>query len=258
MKRSILLPVTLVWLLVLMGLGYWSLRHGKATVKEQTTITSALPTVNAALGRIAGLLDPAQQVPVLGGYDRIGTTCNVTDVRSGQKYQRELDVYVAPGTEVALLARVRAQLPAGWKATLAGHQLDADAGDFVAVHGMLTTPGQITFTADTGCRPAPHPVVENTPPGDRTAVQSLLSVLHSTGTGWATHQLTCPSGGTLRTVSALAASPPGSVQAALRSQPGTVVLADGQRWAAGTGGRSGLVAVEQDSQLQVASTVLCQ
>src|SRR4051812_18173402 len=113
-----LVVATVVWGLVVLGLGYWSLRHGRPTAREQTTIGQALPTVDAALGDLAGALDPATAVPVLTGYVQVGQSCSVTVAREGARYERILYVYTKPGSEPALLKHVREALPERYKALL--------------------------------------------------------------------------------------------------------------------------------------------
>src|SRR5690349_14347855 len=52
-RRRWLIIVALAWALVVGVVGYLSSQHGKPTVREQTTIASARPTVDRAAGAVA-------------------------------------------------------------------------------------------------------------------------------------------------------------------------------------------------------------
>jgi hypothetical protein len=201
-----LIVAAVVWGLVVLGLGYWSLRNGPPTAREQTTIGEALPTVNAALGDLAGTLDEATAVPVLGGYVQVGQSCSVTVAREGARYERILSVFTRPGTEPALLKQVRNGLPERYRAELSkSNVLSADAGNFVSIRGGVTSPGQVRFTADTGCRPQNSQVRDTEPSAAaaaRAPVQAVLDKLQQGAATWLSYQTACPTGGTLWTVEA--------------------------------------------------------
>ena len=262
MKRTWIVVVA-AWAVVLGALAYWSLRTDKATVRDQTTIGQALPTVDAALGRIASLVD-SDRIEVLAGYARIGGDCRITVARSGARYQRVLDVYLREGDEGALLDKVKAGVPAGWKATVlhgTGVQaLQADAGNFVAIRGAMLVPGQVRFLADTGCRPMPHPIAAASP-GDataqRAAAQRVFDALKLAPGGWTTEEVACATGGTVRTVQATAPTAPSLLAPSLKSLPGTVVVARPELYAAGTPGKTGVVARAVDGHLVVAASTGC-
>jgi hypothetical protein len=221
-----LIVAAVAWGLVVLGLGYWSLRHGKPTAREQTTIGEALPTVNAALGDLAGTLDEATAVPALGGYVQVGRSCEVTVAREGARYERILSVFTTPGTEPALLKRVRDGLPERYKAELSkANVLSADAGNFVSIRGGVISPGQVRFTADTGCRPQNSDVREAEPSAAvtvRAPVQAVLDRLQLGTATWQTYMTACPSGGTLWTVEADVKGAPKSLVDTLK--PGTDAL----------------------------------
>src|SRR5262245_37831868 len=106
-----LLIVAVLWSLVIAGLAYYSLRTGRPTAREQTTIGSALPYVDAALGDFAAALDPATTVAALGGYTALSHDCRITMARSGWRYERVLTVYTSAGSEAGLLDRLAAGVP---------------------------------------------------------------------------------------------------------------------------------------------------
>lgn len=263
MKRTWVIVAT-AWALVLGGLAYWSLRHDRATVRDQTTIAQAMPTVDGALGRIASLVD-SDEIEVLAGYTRIGSSCKITAARDGARYQRVLDVYLREGGEAALLDKVKAGVPASWKTLVlhgAGVQtLQADAGNFVAIRGALLMPGQIRFIADTGCRPMPHPLTAASPgdaTAERDAAQQVFDALRVIPGGFVTEQLACATGGSVRTVQATAPAAPSSLVEPLRSRPGTVIVSRAELYASGTPGKPGIVARTVDGHLVVAASTGCQ
>jgi hypothetical protein len=255
-----LVVVAVVWGLVVLGLGYWSLRHGQPTAREQTTIGQALPTVDAALGDLAGVVDPATAVPVLTGYVQVGRSCSVTAAREGARYERILYVYTKPGTEPVLLKHVREALPERYKALLSkANVFSADAGNFVAVRGGVTAPGQVRFTADTGCRPQNSPVRENESPSadaSRAPVQAVLDTLKLAGVSWQTHRAACPTGGTLWTVEADVAGSPPSLTDALKPGPDAIVAR--KDLVAYRSGPAGVVVRSLNGGLTITSTTGCQ
>ena len=262
MKRT-WIAVVVAWAVVLGGLAYWAQRTGKPTVRDQTTIAQALPTLDAALGRIASLVD-GDQIEVLAGYTRLGGDCRITAARGGARYERVLDVYLREGGEGRLLDMVKAGVPAGWQTKVlhgAGVQtLWADAGNFVAIRGAMLIPGQVRFIADTGCRPMPHPVTAASPgdaPAERAAVLQVFDALKATPGGWTMTEVACATGGSVRTVQATAAAAPRSLVEPLKSQPGTVIVARPELYASGTPGRPGIVARTVDGRLVVAASTGC-
>ena len=258
MKRW-LVVAAVVWGLIVAGLGYYSIRHGKPTAREQTTIAEALPTVDAALGDLAATLDAATSVPVLTGYIEVGRSCSVTVAREGTRWERILYAYTKEGTEAALLKHVRDTLPERYKPFLTKTVLSADAGNFVAVRGGVTAPGQVRFTADTGCRPQNAKVREAEPSpsdGGRAPVQAVLDTLKLTGPSWQTHRIDCPIGGALWTVEADLPNAPKSLVGALKPDQGAVLgRADVVAYRAGA---AGVVVRAHDGALTVTSTTGCQ
>jgi hypothetical protein len=222
-----LIVAAVVWGLVVLGLGYWSLRHGRPTAREQTTIGEALPTVNAALGDLAGTIDAATAVPVLGGYVQVGQSCSVTVAREGARYERILYVFTRPGTEPALLKQVRNGLPERYRAELSkSNVLSADAGNFVSIRGGVTSPGQVRFTADTGCRPQNSKVRDAEPSAAaaaRAPVQAVLDKLQLGSGTWLAYETACPTGGPLWTVEADVKGAPKSLIDALKPDTDAIV-----------------------------------
>lgn len=261
MKRRWIIAGVAAWAVIVAGLALYSYRTGRPTAREQTTIAEALPTVDAALGRIHAALDQGSSVTALGGYRRTEAGCRVTSAREGTRFVRELTVYVRGSTERDALDRVRAALPAGYKAAVVHTDstdlFSADAGNYVAVRGRVSAPGEITFTADTGCRVQDAPVVEPTPPAPEAArapAQAVLDRLGRPASQWRTHRLTCPAGGALWTVEAVTS---GDAAAARTAVPAPAVVLDEPKVFAYRAEAAGVALRTQDGSLVVSSTTGC-
>ncbi|MEV4517312.1 hypothetical protein AB0K00_51205 [Dactylosporangium sp. NPDC049525] len=261
MKRRWIIAGTAAWVLVVAGLAYYSSRNDPPTSRDQTTIADGLPVVDTALARVAAALDPATSVPALGGYTRTDRSCRVTSAREGTRFERVLLVYVKQDTEPAVLDRVHNALPAAYQSHLVSgpstHLLTADAGDFVTLRGAVVKPGQVRFTADTGCRIQDAAVEEATPQSqtaNRAPVQAVLDTLKQTASQWRTHRLTCPGGGTLWTVEAVTT---GDGAAARTTVPATAVILDEPGLFAFRAGEAGVALRVEGDGLHITSTAGC-
>jgi hypothetical protein len=265
--RRWLVVVAVVWGLAIAGLGYYSMRTGRATAREQTSIGSALPVVDAALADVASTLDPSTTVAALSGYVELSHDCRITAIRDGARYERVLVVYTREGSEAAVLEQVAARLPARYHARVSRStkppMLFADAGNFVLVQGGVAGAGQVRVSADTGCRPLDAPVREpdtEAPSTDRAPVQAVLDSLHLRPERWRAHRVTCPRGGALWTVEAVTAAgtAPAKLPTALDgvTRGAAVVLARNDVYAYRTGTAAVAVRLANGS-LNVTSTVGC-
>jgi hypothetical protein len=195
------------WGLVLAaGIG-WALVHRTPTAREQTTVADAQPVVERATAQVATAASvDGHAVVAITGFDRVGE-CDVTVVRSGERYQRVVDASVAPGTEQALMERVAARLPAAYGATVHAGQaprLTGDAGLWVRLTGSIEGPGRVRFVVDTGaCRPLGNVATLEAHVGDRSPVQAVLDRLGVTPSRWDAFQAACPGGGSISTVEAV-------------------------------------------------------
>ncbi|GAA5177759.1 hypothetical protein GCM10023322_03240 [Rugosimonospora acidiphila] len=210
-RRRVMVAVCSAWALVLLVGGVWYARHGKPSVREQTTIAQAQSTVDRAIGLVVDAAG-AGVVPAITGYDRLDS-CEITPVRSGERYDREVWLATAPGTESALLNRIAAGLPRAYRPGVArpattgtpAPRLAADAGDYVEITGSVDRAGLVQVTAGTGCRPlGQRPAADPTAtPGaaDRAPVEPVLRQLGVAAAHWSIHQLPCG----LRTVEAVGA-----------------------------------------------------
>ncbi len=168
------------WAVFLVAAGAWSARNGKPTVREQTTIVEALPTVDRALAAVVAAAVGPRAVVGVGGYDKTGSACEAGN-QTGERYQRVATVYVVPGTEGDLIDRVAGGLPRDWKTSVRHrdglHALRADAGFYVRLTGSVTGTGELRFTADTGCRrrggTVPQPPAAGSPPNPADVLTRL-------------------------------------------------------------------------------------
>ncbi|SCE75476.1 hypothetical protein GA0074695_0845 [Micromonospora viridifaciens] len=221
-----LVVATVAWGMLLAGLTWWSVRHDPPTVKEQRTLSQAVPVVERAMGQlVAALDDDAWKLT----ESRVDRGCRLTPLSAGAVLTRGLEVPVAAGGERALLDRVAQRLPAGWRAGVAtetGHpRLWADAGEFVVIDGRVVADGLVRFSAATGCRPADAEIAKLMPgypvgPELTAALRALGQAPPSDAAQ--VSAAVCPAGGLARTVSVEAGRGPASL-AALRPL-GTVVL----------------------------------
>ncbi|HEY2668914.1 MAG TPA: hypothetical protein VGJ07_00915 [Rugosimonospora sp.] len=238
-RRRVLLAVCCAWVLVLLAGGVWYAWHGRPSIREQTTAAGAQPTVDRAIGQVIGAAGTGV-VPAVTGYDEV-TTCAITPVRSGVRYDRVAWLATAPGTESGLLDRIAAGLPHGYRPEavhpktggLQAQRLSADAGDYVQITGSVDRAGLVRITAGTGCRPPGNlPVADPTgapAATDRAAVQRVLDALGVTSVRWFTHRLPCG----LRTVEAVGI--PRQTLDALPTPPHPPVVDRDDVYAEGTG-----------------------
>ena len=159
-RRRALLAVALSWGVLLAAGGIWYSFHGPATAREQTTIAQAQPVVDRALENVVRAAGAAA-VPAVFGFERV-SDCDVTPLRSGATYERQLCLYTPPGGEPDLLDRIAAGLPAGYDAQVHAspggtlRTLTADGGFFVTVTATVPLPGLVAVKAGTGCRSLGH------------------------------------------------------------------------------------------------------
>ena len=222
--------VAVLWAVGLVVAAGYAARVGPPTVREQTTIVHALPTVDRAVGIVAAAAAGPQTVVSVGGYDRTQERCDAGN-RTGQRYERSVRVFVVPGEEPAVVDRVADALPTAFRVSVrhAGdvHGLRADAGFYVRLSGGRTEPGALRFIADTGCRRLGGeipPPAEAAPGPARTAVLGAVP----DASGLRQYAVACPARGVLTTVTATgpARSLP-TVAGAVLARPDLVAYLDG-------------------------------
>ncbi len=258
--RRWIVVLTVAWVVVLAaGIG-WAVARGEPTAREQTTVAEAQPVVDRAVGEIATAANAdGLAVVAISGFQRVGD-CAVTVLRSGQRYQRVVTAVVPPGTEVALLDRVAARLPAAFGATVRKGSLPrlaADAGFWVGITGSTIAPGVVRFVADTGdCRPAGDLTLAAADEGDRSAAAAVLARLGVPASQWSTHRATCAAGGSVTTVEAIGAdfALPGSLDAVLHDLGGPAVVATPDLYAYRAGTTGLVVRIDADRIIVTATT----
>ncbi|NJC69281.1 hypothetical protein HC031_06040 [Planosporangium thailandense] len=214
-RRRWLVVAAGVWAVLVIAFAIYAVHRGGSTVREQTSVAHALPTVDRAIAEAVTAAGPAGAVAEIDGYREVSGHCMITTARAGARYQRAAYLYVPVGREPALLDGIAARLPRGYDARVSGsgaHALTADAGDFVTLEGGISGPGEVRLTADTGCRPLTRPVSEHAPTpsaADRAPVEVALSALKLSAVRWQAHRVDCARGGAVRTVRA--DGPPGTV-----------------------------------------------
>jgi hypothetical protein len=262
-RRRWLFVATATWAVLIVGLAVYAVRRGEPTVREETSVAEALPTVDRAIADVATAGAAAGAVVQIGGYEKVGSSCSITAVRDGARYERSVSLYVPAGQEGALVDQVGAHLPKRYAVEVresGNHSLTGDAGNYVAVRGSTVGAGQARITADTGCRPLTRPVTEAQPPSDnanRAPVQAVLDTLKVTDASFQTHRVGCDRGGSVWTVQA--DGPPGSAPASLADllgdQPGKILTRpDVYVYRSGP---VGVVARTHDGVLTVTATTGC-
>jgi len=214
-----LIALTVLWALVLVVSGTVYALRGKPTVREQTTIGDAQPTVDRAVDNTVRAAGPGPLV-VLGPFVK-SSDCDITPVRGGVEYIRTLDLYGAPGSESTTLRTIAEHLPPSYAARSGpGTVLDltADAGNYVGLIGDSPRAGEVEIKTETGCREpgrvAAGPAAPSLAAPEMAPVRAVLAALRTTATSTAAAQIACVGApGVLRTVSA--SVPAGRVTAPL-------------------------------------------
>jgi hypothetical protein len=260
--------VAVVWALVLGVTGYLAARSGPPTAPEQTTLAQARDRVDQALAEVATAAGP-DAVAALSPYTLDG--CRITTARDGTDLSRVILLYTTAGSERALLDRLAAALPADFRARVprpigsASPALRADAGDFVALRGGLSGPGEVRVEAEAGCRTGSDlgaPALGSSPAAaERAPVESVLRALHAPSPTWRAYQVPCPGGGAVRTVEADSATTasPGPLPAALKAVAGgaVVVLSQPQKYAYRVGATAVAVRAQEGAITVTATTTSC-
>jgi hypothetical protein len=256
-RRRLLVVAITAWALLLVALAGYAVYRGGSTVRAQTSVAHALPTVDRAIADVVTASGSTGAVAEISGYHEVTAHCSITAVRDGARYERAAHLYVPVGQERPLLDRIAALLPGGYdpRVRSAGpDQFTADAGDFVALKADLVGPGEVRFTADTGCRPLTGPVTEATPAADRAPVQAVLAALKVSDVRWQAHQVACGRGGSVRTVRADGSTAP--ALDALRAGSPEAVVARSDLYAYRSG-PVGIVARTHEGAVTVTSTTGC-
>ncbi|HEY1488378.1 MAG TPA: hypothetical protein VGF84_19875 [Micromonosporaceae bacterium] len=258
-----LVALTILWAVGLVVAGTVYALRGSPSVREQTTVANAQPTVNTAITNVIRAAGPLPIVAI-GGYGK-SSGCDITPVRAGVEYTQIVDVFVSPGTESAALNTIANGLPTSYAAKAGpGNVLTlyADAGDYVGLVGAVPSPGEIEIKAETGCRQV-GPAIPATPAPslgstEMTPVRSVLNTIGVLASSTSAAQIPCAGSGVLRTVTARGPAPTVTtslaVQLATIAKHPTVSTANLVAYRTGT---TDVVAAKDPTGVTVSATTRC-
>jgi hypothetical protein len=201
---------------------------------------------------------------------RLEPGCRLTASRDGATLERSVIVRTVVEAAPAVLDRIAERLPAGYHAGVwqdggdTTRRLRADAGEFVAVAGHVTSAGVVTLLARTGCRPQspgfdpgadPRPVA-----GGRYGAESVLRGMRAGQIErHGTTAVRCPDGSVAWTERASGRTVLGPVQRArLTGAPGAVVVIDTAARLAVSAGSASVDAQMDGDRVGVVSTEGCR
>lgn len=263
-------PVVLVaaWIVVVAGLGWWSVRNDPPTVPEQRDITDALPVLDRATGAMFAAATAPDRAVVLGDL-QVTRDCTVTPVRGGVEASRDVTVYVQADQALTALQEIAAALPADYRAQSGASSggrrigLHADAGGFVAIDAAAESTTQVFhLRASTGCRPpaGDADLTPDLPPATQLpdSLRRALTALRSNDDVAKVQEIGCPAGGVGRTYSVDGVPAPGDLGRSLESvvQGATVVRAEPTGWAYRTGTDS-VAIVQTGDSVRISATTAC-
>ncbi|WP_407566915.1 hypothetical protein [Polymorphospora sp. A560] len=267
--RRWLIAVGAAWAVVLLVLAYVSTRTDEPTVREQRGMAEAGPLADRVIGELvaAGGTDVVAQLTPI----RYRTGCRITPIRSGATLERGVAFRTTEADAPALLDRIADRLPPTWRAGTRHseggtvHSLRADAGDFVGVRGGVTSPGVITLTVSTGCRPTSDdydPTVRLAIglPVDTEPGRMLAAIGVTAAGGGGRESATCPGGGQVHTAWATGTGTPtgplGDALAEVRPADAVVVTdaPDGYAYRAGD---TGVEVRVVDGEVRATVTIGC-
>lgn len=194
-----------VWALVLLGGVAVSYdRDDDASVREQRSIAKAAPVVAQAVGELVAAAD-GDDVVLEVSDPRLTDGCRLTPAWDGAALDQDVTVHTTESAEADVLVRVADRLPAGYRAQVRSvhraddrqrHRLRAEADRFVVLTGRSTTPGVVTFTVSTGCRPqsAGFDGPASPPPALGGEVDAVRSVMAGPAEIVGGAEVPCPAG----------------------------------------------------------------
>lgn len=265
--RRWLIAAVVFWILVVTGLGLWSVWNDPATVPEQRSAAEAMPVLEEATGAIFAAATAGDDRVVELSEVRVRRDCSLTPVRSGVEATRDVLVHVRGDGALAVLKQIASALPAGYQARAGASSggrrvgLEADAGGFVAIDARGDASAQqLLIEATTGCRPAGElrlSPAESAPPPAR--VQSVLGALGQARSAAAgVSKVACPDGGSGRTYTVDGVPAPGNLDQALRPVIGDAPVVRGEPAAwAWRAGDEGVSVVKSGNALRVSLTTPC-
>ncbi|MFD0578040.1 hypothetical protein [Dactylosporangium darangshiense] len=206
------------WLLAVSVLAALALLAGAAVgvwrwqASRDPKVDTALPDMDRALADVLAAAGDEPAVAV-NGLVR-AATCPLGVLRTGGRYSRTAELYVAGGDEDTLIGRIAQRLPATYQAhrdtvtSGSAPPLTADLAGGVRVSVRQLGIGWLVADAATGCVAGPATTPDSAPPPEDPAVPAITTLLDSLGTAPAiltTTTLDCPAG-QIRTVAAISRS----------------------------------------------------
>ncbi|MBT8228429.1 MAG: hypothetical protein HKP61_19960 [Dactylosporangium sp.] len=258
--------VLVAWTLAVTGFAVRAVRDGRATAPEQMSLPRALSAADLLAGDLMAAVDAALTVAVMGEYQEVGSSCRITAVRAGSRYERLVTAYVAPGAEADLLSFLASGLAERYETHLTrsadGPVFTAIDRSFVSLRGVSERPGEVKIIIDTGCRPGgfPEPArpgVDQAPSTLRSAATAAFAAIGLTPGHWAAVSVPCRTGGTTWTVRAWAEGPSDALPTALRDLGKDTVVVEQPTAVAYRAGDAGTAVRDVDHVVVVASTAVC-
>jgi hypothetical protein len=257
-RRVWVVGAVAAWVVVVAGLGFWSVRRDPATVPDQRDIVAGVGDLQRAVGVVFAAADGEPRAVVLGALE-IGRDCQITPVRRGMTARRDVTVYVRPGEARAALDAIAAGLPKGYRAAVSPGRyrltMHADAGNFVGIDTDAAAEDEVLILeVSTGCRPPGNAEPDGADPAAGAAPAVLGAVLAKLGGAGApeVQAAACPEGGVAATFSVARVPMPADLAERMRQlgAGGTPVRGDESAWAYRTGAES-VVVVPDEKQLQI-------
>jgi hypothetical protein len=269
--RRWLIALVSAWAVVVAAVAVWSIRHDPPSVSDQRDIKQALPYLENATAAMLTAADGPGQVVVLGELT-FTSGCRITPVRSGVAAGRTVTVHIRADQAPDAFIKIAQGLPASFKAQAKHNTLNtrqdlyADAGGYVAIEATAQSDDTVlSLRADTGCRPTaagvdldPVDTPAATPPAAFDRAMRLLRAAPSAAGGPVQRSVSCPTGGSARTV--IGGDVPefaGFTEALEDSRsPTAIVQAEPHAWAYRDGDAS-VVVNGSDGLVRVTATTGC-
>lgn len=266
-RRRWLQLVAAGWALLLLVAAAVSVRRDAPTVREQRSLTQAVPVVDRATEDLIAAAGPDAVVELADR--RVDEGCRITPLRGGAELESILVFRTSAADGASLLDRIAAGLPAAYRAgtrRVPGEpapRLRADAGEFVVIRGTVTEPGTIEVTLHTGCRPTSGDVdvQAGAPAGspiDEEPTRALAALGVPTPVPVERLSAACRGGGAIHTARATGVAAGGAALAqALPAPAGAVVVTDSPERYAYRHGPLSLVAEAIGGEVRVTATTVC-
>jgi hypothetical protein len=256
--RRWLVFVAVAWAVALAAAAYVSSRTDEATIREQTSVTDARPTVSRTVTDLVAASGDA--VVSVGPFSRAGE-CRISVARHGERWEQTVTFYPRQGDEPGLLDQLSKGLPGSYRPRVRHGTLRGDAGNFVTLSGGRASPGEVRIVVDTGCRAgtAPTDGAAGRPSDGGAPVDAVLAALHLSAAEWRTTEVLCLSGGAMRVVTADSEpdAVPGPLPSALAAVGPGAVVARPELYAYRAGATS-VVARLHEGVVTVTATTACQ